>query len=270
VSDQNYLEIEKKIYKLRKYFRPLTNCYSDDVIKKAEEIWEEGDSFLFSYNDHGIKRLVYYVSDKELLRKLLLKTLVNRDKNEYIVEFLSRNENENRMLFEEAGFQQLARMMRISNPNCRNMVNNFPVYAYKNDIIEKKATIGDTIKINRKLWSVFDTRISHLVSDIELEKSIKRGEVHIHKDENGDIDAILQTIVQPCKFYINQVYNGTEKCVIHAMLQKKIHEYIESGGKYMYAWVEENNIASLKFHQKYGMRHDGMWDLIYMCRGNNE
>ena len=52
--------------------------------------------------------------------------------------------------------------------------------------------------------------------------------------------------------------------------KKKIYEYIESGGKYMYAWVEENNIASLKFHQKYGMRHDGMWDLIYMCVGNNE
>lgn len=38
---------------------------------------------------------------------------------------------------------------------------------------------------------------------------------------------------------------------------------IKAGGKYLYAWVEAFNVASVKFHEKYGMKHDGMWSMIY-------
>ena len=47
------------------------------------------------------------------------------------------------------------------------------------------------------------------------------------------------------------------------MLQNRLKPYVEQGGKYVYAWIEKNNIASLKFHSKYGLAHDGMWNMVY-------
>ena len=51
--------------------------------------------------------------------------------------------------------------------------------------------------------------------------------------------------------------------MIHALLLNRLAEYAETGGKYLYAWIEDKNTASIKFHKKYGMRHDGMWNMIY-------
>ncbi|RRK34691.1 hypothetical protein EBB54_27640 [Schaedlerella arabinosiphila] len=264
-----YLEINKKIAKLKDHCRPITNGYTDDICSIVESIWEEKESFMFSYDDHGVKRLIYYASDEETLEKLLCKAGNEKGKREYVVEFLSRNVNENKEVFERAGYVGLARMMRMSTSDCGNVFDHVSMSESKIDSMGKQAGITDTEVINRKLWSVFDTRISHLVSDDELKEMIRKGEVYIHKGKMGNVDAILQTHMQPRKLYINQVFNGAEKRVIHDMLQRRIREYIQAGGKYMYAWVEKDNIASLKFHQKYGMRHDGMWDLVYASGKNN-
>ena len=67
----------------------------------------------------------------------------------------------------------------------------------------------------------------------------------------------------PKKFYINQVVNQGERKTIHAILLNRLEAYTNAGGKYLYAWVEDKNTASLKFHEKYGMKHDGMWSMIY-------
>ena len=100
-----------------------------------------------------------------------------------------------------------------------------------------------------------------MLFDDELAEIIKEKKVIIHKDKQ--IDALLQIDVLPKKFYINQVINKADKCVIHAMLLSELSKYIQNGGQYIYSWVEENNIASMKFHQKYGMSHDGMWNIVY-------
>lgn len=54
---------------------------------------------------------------------------------------------------------------------------------------------------------------------------------------------MLQAEVMTKKFYINQVANKSEKHVIHAILLDRLEKYAEKGGKYLYAWVEEKNIA---------------------------
>lgn len=257
-------EIEQKIGNLRKKGRIISNCYTDAVVGMAEGLWTEGDSFLFSYDDHGVKRLVYFVLDTEQLKRLLERP--DRSENGYVVEFLSRDRDENRRLMEDVGYLPVAHMKRLSNPNCGKILRDFPVAGYRDDSVGRLADVSEAGEVNRVLWSVFDTRISHLVNDTEFEGFIRNGEVSIHRGEDGAIDAVLQAVQQPCRFYINQVYNGTDKRVIHAMLQERLWEYVDAGGKYLYAWVEESNAASVKFHQKYGMGHDGMWDLVYVGR----
>ena len=51
--------------------------------------------------------------------------------------------------------------------------------------------------------------------------------------------------------------------IIHAMMLNRLKKYSETGGRYIYAWIDEKNIASIKFHKKYGMEPDGIWDIIY-------
>ena len=47
------------------------------------------------------------------------------------------------------------------------------------------------------------------------------------------------------------------------MMLNRLKKYSETGGRYIYAWIDEKNIASIKFHKKYGMEPDGIWDIIY-------
>ena len=214
---------------------------------------------MFSYDDHGVKRLVYSVANFHELEELLQQV----EGNEYVLEFLSRDKDEKRKILERAGFSILARMKRVSNPDCRPVFTDPSMTAYADFDFGREALLEEAQEINQILWSVFDTRVSHLSSDEELQFAICKGKISIYRGISGSIDAILQAEIQPRKFYINQVYNKADKSVIHKMMLRKLKDYIDAGGRYMYAWVEENNIASLRFHSKYGMSHDGMWNMVY-------
>lgn len=229
------------------------NFYSMDVLDHLEDFWIDGKSFLFSYDDHGIKRLIYFTERPEDL-DLLLKKVVGT----YYLEYLTENPSAN---CPEADIA--ARMKRLSNADCRSVFNeDSPVLVYQDETIGQQAETEDAHAINEILWSVFHTEISHLLTDEELAGRISEGQFTVHKTD-GRIDALLQADIMPKKFYINQIVNQTDKKIIHALLLNKLKKYTDQGGKYLYAWVDETNVASMKFHGKYGMHHDGMWSLIY-------
>lgn len=251
--DKNILFEKVKEARLNRF---LTNCYSMDILDKVNELWEDDSSFLFSCSDHGIERLYYFARDYETLNALLSQI----PKGKYYLEFMTNRPDE----YVPIDSVLVARMKRMSNSDCRDVFENSPVLQYRNDSIVEYAKADDTQEINKILWETFHTEVSHLLYDEELESQINEQNVMVHKNpETGAIDALLQTDVMPKKFYVNQVINRGEKHVIHAIMLKRLHDYIENGGKYAYAWVQEDNAASIKFHEKYGMSHDGMWDIIY-------
>ena len=57
---------------------------------------------------------------------------------------------------------------------------------------------------------------------------IREGQISIHRNKEGNIDAILQAEEMPKKFYINQIVNKAEKNVIHAILLNRLKKYIEA------------------------------------------
>ena len=233
--------------------RYLTNCYSMDLIEKAENIWISGDSFLFAYNDHGVDRLVYFSQNYEVLNQMLSMT----GHGKYFLEFMTKDPDE----YIPANSDLVARLVRLANPDCRNILTDSVVLQYWDDSVGEYAEPEDAAEINHFLWDTFKTEVSHLLNENELIEVIQKKQVLIHR---GDfIDAVLQLDVQPKKFYVNQVINRGEKKTIHAMMLNQIKKYVDQGGKYIYAWVDEKNIASLKFHAKYGMKHDGMWNLVF-------
>ena len=249
MNSQN-LQEKAKTARLARY---LTNCYSMELIEKAEAIWTSGDSFLFSYNDHGVDRLVYFSQNYEVLNQMLAMT----DHGKYYLEFMAKDPGE----YTPANTDLVARLVRLANPDCRSILTDSAVLQYWDESVGEYAEPKDAAEINDLLWSTFKTEVSHLLNENELKEVIQKKQVLIHRGES--IDAVLQLDVLPKKFYVNQVINKGEKKTIHAMMLNQIKKYVDQGGKYIYAWVDEKNIASLKFHAKYGMKHDGMWNLVY-------
>ncbi len=260
--------IKEKLAALKNTGKRLyTNNYTNSALEAAEELWESKEGILFSYDDHGVKRLVYNVADFKELKTLLQQI----EGSGYILEFLSRDKDENRGLLEQSGCSILARMKRVSNPDCRFVFTDSPIMAYADLNLGREAFVEEAQEINQTLWSVFDTRVSHLSSDEELQHAIRNGQISIYRGENGTIDAIMQTVVHPRKFYFNHAYNKADKSVIHAMILKRMRTYVEAGGKYVYAWVEEKNIASFKFNGNKKMKmieiggssvYQFVWDYI--------
>ncbi len=244
--------ILKKIDEIQP-IHPLTNCYSMGVIEKADRIWEIGESFMFSYKDHGVNRLIYFAKNETVKDDLLniIQTGI------YYLEFMTRKLNE----YTPGGTRLIARMMRVSNLDCTTVLTSGDILKYKDKTIGEKARLLDVKEINKIFWNIFSTEKSHLITDKELEKIISKGNITIHR--SFGIDAILQVEVQPKKFYINQIVNLGNRKNIHAMLINRLEEYVSEGGKYIYAWVDSSNMASVKFHQKYGMHQDGLWSNIY-------
>ena len=249
------IDIDEKI-RYAKSKRYLTNCYSGEVVKNANNLWKKGDDFIFSYDDHGINRLIYFVKSWKTMDSLIDQI----EDGIFYLEFITKEPSE----YIPKDMVQIARMMRYANPDVRNIfIKDKPVLRYKEPYMGKIATVKETDEINRILWRIFRTEISHLLYNTELEQKIADGAIIINRNNHGNIDALLQVDIKVKKFYINQVLNRGEPQIIHSILLKKLEDYISNGGKYIYAWIEENNIASIKFHQKYEMKHDGMWSMIY-------
>lgn len=246
--------IYEKIKRARE-LRLINNCYRFDVVENSTKLWEAGDNFLFAYADHGVERLVYFGSDWNAVDELLKQV----SDGQYFIEFMTKSPDE----YQPAGSMLSARMMRLSNSDCRTVFSEgSAVMRYMDSKAGEKAKAEDVKEIVRILWSTFHTEISHLLSEDEIRNRISQFTVH-RSERSGEIDALLQAEVMPKKFYINQVVNQGDRKNIHAMLLNELGRYIRDGGKYLYAWVEDTNTASLRFHEKYGMKHDGMWSMIY-------
>ncbi len=236
--------------------RLLSNCYSPNVLQNVRAIHRQDNSSLLVCEDHGVLRLYFFVEHLNML-PLLLKQL---ETGSYYFEYITK---EPQLAFPEGPWETEARLMRFVNADCRTVfAEGSDVLQYRNDQLGETALPEDASEVNALLWNVFRTEISHLLSDTEMESVIRQKEVMIHRT-SGKVDAVLQTKIQPCKFYINQILNRADRSVIHAMLLKRLAYYVQGGGKYMYAWIEEQNLASLKFHRKYGMQHDGYWNLVF-------
>jgi len=255
-------QIKEAIEKLKKNGRLVTNVYTADIINQSSVFLCNADAILLSYNDHGVNRLYYYAHKLDNIEGLI----ASLPEDEYVLEFMTKNAEDYSEVLQQLGFQCLAQMLRMSVRDVAVSIKNKFASQHFDEAIGTFPDESLAQGINRVLWKVFDTRVSHLQDDDELKRSIEKREVLIHRNEEGSVDAVLQTIIQPQRFYINQVYNGTDKNIIHSMMHHRLKEYTDAGGKYAYAWVDKNNIASVKFHQKYGLQHDGMWNIVYVLK----
>ena len=227
------------------------------------------ESVAFVEEDHGVNRFYFYTIAFEDL-----KAVTENISIPLTLDIVTRDESEYQSRIYDMGFTLLARMRRLVNKDITDIVSRIVAaknlagggrYSNRMDEVSSAsvARIEDAKAVNRILWSTFDTRIGHLLSDEELTRIIEKGEVLIIKDR-GEIVTILQRSLDRHQFYINQVINRADSAYIHSLLGAELQKFYDSGGRYLYAWVQDTNIASNKFHAKYDMAFDGLLDLVYV------
>ena len=259
-------DIITRIEALRKPGRKfLTNDYAGlaRAGNFADAVFSESSAVL-TYEDHGVFRAVYYSSDMEYLCGVLC----GLPKRGILLDFITRDRHENKSLLEAAGFEVFAVMLRFANPDCRDVFDEGHVlHEFAGVNAGRMAEVHEAEEINAEMHRIFDTRVSHLLTDEEFAEAIKRREISIYRNpDTGKLEAVLHVFIQPQKFYISHVYNSAHKSIVHSLMHERLKEYWDSGGKYMYCWINEKNAPSIRFHQKYGMQHDGMYNLVYVQR----
>ncbi len=148
--------------------RYINNIYSLGTLDRIESTWTIDDSFIASYEDNGIKRLLFSAIDYDSLNKLIEKI----DNGKYYLEFLTKNANE----YVPTKSTMISRMMRLSNNDCKGIFDNhYDILQYKKTAVVEEARVSDVKEINSILWSTFHTEISHLLTDEELTKRILEG-----------------------------------------------------------------------------------------------
>lgn len=240
--------------------RVLTNCFFRFLdAERTWEVYHSDASTLLVKEDNGVFRLFFYTIDFADLKKLMDKELPND--REYTLEVIGKDRTLYCDELNDMGFHAIARMNRLS---IKDVSAYLTEKAENPDVLVVTAGLEDVPALMKKLWEIFDTRVSHLPDEEELKRSVEKQEICLYRDNHGDITAFLQSVAEPRSFYINQVYNSAEKKVIHTIMHRQLTKYVENGGKYVYAWVDEKNIASVRFHKKYGLEPDGLWTCVYV------
>lgn len=255
-------EIIDWVNEIKKDGRLLSNCYVPiNMLNDVDyETIISKRTLLVKKVEYQVKRLLFFTID---MHELLKQIGCMVEKEDVVVDLISRELDFFKPEFESIGLVKLAEMQRLSNCDVSQIVAE-RVLHYSSDIkCGNIALVGDAEEIYNILWSVFDTRISHLEDIHTLKQQIAAGEYVVYKDDKQKIVSLLQSRVENNKFYINQIYNQSSSDVIQKILLNQLGEYIRNGGKYIYSWVERNNIASQKFHKKFGMVPDGLVNLVY-------
>lgn len=240
-----------------------SNCFLRFCNAAQEwEVYNSLQSILILKQENNVLRLLFYTLDFSDLKQLLEESLPSEQ--EYILEIVAREKTLYRKELLNMGFTVFAQMLRMSVKDIsplflpgRTFVESY------DDLLAEQALLEDVPALWDKLWEIFDTRVSHLPDKEDLKEAVMRGEFCICRGKDSEILAFLQSVMEPRSFYINQVFNGGGKKLIHSIMHKRLTEYCQRGGRYVYAWVDENNQASLRFHEKYGLRPDGLWTCVY-------
>lgn len=241
-----------------------TNCfYSFAQANKAEwEVFSTSDTIIMINEENITSRVLFYSTDPEDLSQALKKCFPEK---ELVLEITAKDPDMMKNEIINGGFCQLSRMQRFSNRKISELFSvNSIVSEYEDYEIPSTAVISDAEDIYNFLWDTFDTRISHLPDKNQLYEAVKNGEFTIFRNSSSELTALLQAVVSKKSFYINQIINKGDRRIIHGILTAKLKEYIRNGGEYVYSWIEDTNVPSLKFHAKYGMKPDGLWNIVYV------
>ena len=239
----------------REHGKLITNsfrCFPSEL----DRIWRviyNSKALIILITDNGVIRIEFFATDITDLKGLVDELPTG----EYDLEFLYRKENPYLSSFMSLGFELYKTMMRYCNYDIgRTLEENklqLDVYRPLKDYVVLDQM--QFLKIKHLLFDAFDPRISHIPCDEDLHCFIDNGEF-LGITIGDQLATLLQRKLENRRFYINQVINTSEPIFVHSIMIDELEKYVKSGGKYVYSWIASDNTASIRFHQKYGLKPD--------------
>ena len=166
---------------------------------------------LFFINEERVQRICFYTLDFLDFAELFY-THTNILDSNAIIEITSKNPHllENDLF--HLGFYTIAKQQRISSNNAAFCFSkDSPAFSFMpmsdQELESCIATERDSKQIYTKLREVFDSTTGHLQNIDELKISIHNKQFFILKDSHNNITSLLQAIINPKSFYINQIFN---------------------------------------------------------------
>ncbi len=241
------------------YFNQCNNC--------TEELpcWVGDNAIVFQWNDNGVPRIYFYAVDNAELTQMLQLT-----EDGCCIDYLTKNKDENRDLFENAGYSLHTVFGRISKKI--NLTNNSTesssTFVREEDILIGDgvgcARVEDAEEIDACMRDVFDPYESHFYDMETLREYIRRGWIYIVRRE-GKIIAAKIFEVHGKTLYNAHIFNkGTADDLL--LLTKTSDAAVEKFGcTFLYGWQDIENRRVIRLNIKLAKyRFDGLYDAIYV------
>lgn len=235
-------------------------CAGDTIV-----FWAEGDSV--------IRGWFYSANAVELAE--LLKLLPKGCIIDYLTQSLAA---EIREVFAKAGLRQIYEMHRMSEggitPEQRKMIETKLAKMRRLYMPERvrAANLSDLAMIYKKLYEVFDARMSHLPTKAQLEEYIKNGWVIVYHEGDAFLGLYIFLVQRGGTHYGYLIWNGGGPIGYFSLREKgkeAYREYITERGydpkkvPAAYSWVDVNNPAALGVIEWRGGSFDGLYDFVY-------
>lgn len=258
-------EYAEKVNRMRKRGGCITNTFfpisAIDKISQLEDsqIYFSKGILAFTYTDNGVNRVCFHLSPFEQtqdLERLLEKT----EKRPLVADCVGRGEST--LLLSEAlkqmGFSVYARMSRWHGRS----IAHFPELE-RNSFIPAK--VKHTESIQQLFAESFDPLISHLPNTDKLQSLIAKDLVFcLEKQKRVQAVACLERIGKK-GIYLYQ-YAVSKECrkrnTGSAIFQYALEQFPACNS--FTSWTTDDNAASNRIHEKFGMKRDGLKNIIFI------
>lgn len=240
----------------------VTNYYYSYNTSDCEfDVWQEKGAIVFCIRENDVYRAFFYTNDKNTLIELLKKL-----PKDTVIDYLSKDEEDQAEWMNEAGFDLYNVLSRMSNGDLKTVPK---AQTKREKILEELydpsfgefATLDDCDEILSLLYEVFDYRVSRLPSKEELQEMILKNWVLLYRLDNKIISFLIYKI-EGKKYYGYQIYNEGTADITYNLERRALQYAIENYGvTSSYAWVEIRNKGANK---RVGATADGLLDYIYV------
>lgn len=227
-------------------------------------VLESRDSLVFwQTGEDDVRRIYFFCFDLDELSRQLSQMEAGS-----ILDYIGECNASLSHAFQAGGFRQYACFLRLSNKNLAHVFDtDYNPYA---DYLERfgeetritSASVEELDTLQRKLYDVFDKRVSHFFSRDRLKELITDNKVLVYKEDGRLLSFLIYTI-EGKRFYVAYVYNSAENHIALSMYVKAAKAAIQAGCTYGYSWVDETNETSLRYNRLKQYFPDGMTDKIF-------
>lgn len=275
IRETSIINVKNKMTDIRRqrkgliYHNYYNNCDNCEVIYA---VYGKNTIVLWS-DDNDVTRGYFYSSDTEELSCLLSFLPKN-----CIVDYVTKNKDELRTLFESSGLKFLYEMHRMSYAKITE--DEKKIVAENQALMMESlyrpqnarcALCSDLDYLYDKLYEIFDRRESHLPTKNELLEFIENRWVAIYC-ENNKIMGFQIFKVEKGQFYGYQIWNGTgpESYFTLNILSNQLYEEYLAKNKIdsvkvrpSYCWVNVKNRKNMRLVKFWGQKFDGLYDFVY-------